>query len=80
MLVSKIMVNIIIFIASMDVLAKYIGVKVSSSSVCLESYRRMSMGFNYIINDCIISKSGQITNPIIVKVDPVPHYVCECIK
>ena len=25
-------------------------------------------------NDCILGKSGQIANPTIVKVDPVPYY------
>ena len=34
-------------------------------------------------NDCVLGKSGQIANPIIVMVDPVPYiivYVCESIN
>ena len=26
-------------------------------------------------NDCVLVKSGQIANPIIVMVDPVPYYI-----
>ena len=28
--------------------------------------------FNYVFNDCVLSKSGLIANPIIAKVDPIP--------
>ena len=28
----------------------------------------------FLINNCILGKSGQIVNPVIVKVDPVPYY------
>ena len=31
-------------------------------------------------NSCILGKSGQIVNPIIVKVNPVPHCsICACL-
>ena len=29
------------------------------------------------LNDCILGKFGQSTNPIIAKVDPVPYYSME---
>ena len=34
-------------------------------------------------NDCVLGKSGQIANPIIAMVDPVPYYsirACLCLR
>ena len=29
---------------------------------------------NALFNDCVLGKSGQIANPMIAKVDPIPYY------
>ena len=38
--------------------------------------QRGAVGLFLIVwfNDCVLGKSVQIANPIIVKVDPVPYY------
>ena len=37
-------------------------------------WHTVGKGFNCVVNDCVLGKSDQIVNPIIVMVDLVPYY------